>query len=173
MITADDLHKICPLSSLATLTPFVDPLNETMREFDISTPEREAMFLAQVAHESGGFHYVRELASGAAYEGRADLGNTEAGDGVRFKGRGLIQITGRSNYDACGAALGVDLIGNPDLLAGTGLAARSAGWFWSTKHLNDLADKGDFLTVTKRINGGTTGYADRQAYYQRAQTVIT
>lgn len=172
MITADDLKAICPTTKLAVLALYVDALNDAMQEFDISTPDREAMFLAQIAHESGGFHYVKELASGSAYEGRSDLGNVEAGDGVAFKGRGLIQITGRANYRSLSDALGIDCVNEPDLLELPTNAARSAGWFWSTHGLNALADKGDFYRITRRINGGLTGYAERQAYLNRAMRVI-
>lgn len=173
MITAEDLKAICPTTKLSTLALYVEPLNDAMREFNIDTPEREAMFLAQIAHESGGFHYVKELASGQAYEGRSDLGNASVGDGVRYKGRGLIQITGRANYQACGDALGCDLIDSPDRLCDPDMAARSAGWFWGTHGLNDLADRGDFLRVTKRINGGSNGYAERLQYLNRAQRVLS
>ncbi len=172
MITLDDLHKICPTTKQARLDLFVEPMNAAMTEFEINNPSRETAFLAQVAHESGAFNYVRELASGEAYEGRADLGNTEPGDGVRFKGRGLIQITGRANYRLCGDALGVDLVSEPDALERPDLAARSAGWFWKTHGLNELADLGDFVRITKRINGGTNGLADRLAYFERAQQVL-
>jgi putative chitinase len=145
-----------------------------MSEFSIdSNVERETHFLAQVAHESGGFNYVREIASGAAYEGRADLGNTEPGDGTLFRGRGLIQITGRANYRACGDALGVDLVAEPDLLESPVLAARSAGWFWETHGLNEMADRGDIRGITKRINGGLNGYQDRLAYLESAQRRLT
>ena len=170
MITLDDLHAICAGASTGRLAVFVDPLNATMTEFEISAnPARETHFLAQIAHESGGFHYVRELASGDAYEGRSDLGNTEAGDGRKFKGRGLIQITGRANYRECGAALGVDLEANPELLESPENACRSAGWFWDKHHLNDLADRGDIRGITKRINGGLNGYQDRLSYLELAQ----
>jgi putative chitinase len=172
MLSLDELKKICPKTKTEKLAIYIEPLRQTMIEFEINTPEREAMFLAQVCHESGGFNYVREIASGQAYEGRADLGNTNAGDGVRYKGRGLIQITGRANYKACGDALGLDLIERPELLEQPDNATRSAGWFWNSRRLNVLADKGDFLLVTKRINGGTTGFADRMAYYQRATEVL-
>jgi len=145
-----------------------------MKEFEIDqTGPREAMFIAQLCHESGGFRYVEELASGEAYEGRKDLGNTEEGDGVRFKGRGLIQITGRENYRACGDALGVDLLSDPPLLERPDLACRSAAWFWHKRGLNELADKGDFRTITKRINGGLNGWADRLAFYEKAQEVLS
>ena len=172
MVTLGELQRICPTTRTQILAQYVEPLNAAMVEFDINTPEREAMFLAQVAHESGGFNYVRELASGEAYEGRKDLGNTEAGDGVKYKGRGLIQITGKANYRDCGAALGCDFVAEPASLERADFAARSAAWFWSTRKLNEIADRGDFLLVTKRINGGTNGFADRQAYYKRASEVL-
>ena len=172
MITLDELRRICPLSKPTTLDLYVEPLNAAMNEFEINNVARETMFLAQVAHESGGFHYVQEIASGAAYEGRADLGNIEPGDGVRFKGRGLIQITGRANYDSCGQALSLPLLDSPELLEQPVNAARSAGWFWQTHGLNQIADVGDFVHITKRINGGTNGLADRQAYLARAQSAL-
>ena len=143
-----------------------------MDEFEINTVERQSMFLAQIAHESGGLRYVRELATGEAYDGRLDLGNTEPGDGARYKGRGLIQITGRANYRDCGSALGVDLIGNPELLESPEFACRSAAWFWKNHGLNELADKGDFKLITKRINGGYNGMADRETYLAKAQEVL-
>lgn len=175
MITVTDLKSICPLTKSETLAKYVEPLNDAMAEYDINNPEREAMFLAQVAHESGGFHYVRELATGGAYEGRVDLGNTQPGDGIRYKGRGLIQITGRANYKSCGDALGENLIDMPELLEQPELACRSAAWFWSTKKLNEIADQDTleaFIKITKRVNGGTNGLADRQAYLVRAQAVL-
>ena len=170
MITLDDLRHICQTTRSGRLAVFVEPLNEAMREFEIDqNVERETHFLAQIAHESGGFNYVREIASGANYEHRPDLGNTEDGDGVRFKGRGLIQITGRSNYVSCGAALGLDLIANPELLETPENASRSSGWFWQSHGLNALADNGDARAITKRINGGLNGYQERLAYLERAK----
>ncbi len=170
MITLDDLRAICKHTKASVLEKFVEPLNDAMAEYEINAnPARETHFLAQVAHESGGFNYVREIASGAAYEGRSDLGNTEPGDGVRFKGRGLIQITGRANYKACGESLGLDLEANPELLESPANAAASAGWFWHSRGLNTIADRGDILAITKRINGGTNGLRDRQAYLAIAQ----
>ena len=168
MITEDKLKRIVPFAKHTDL--IIEPLNDSMRTYCIQdTPIREAMFIAQVAHESGSFRYVQEIASGAAYEGRADLGNTEPGDGTRFKGRGYIQITGRANYKSCGEALGLDLVQHPDLLETIPNACRSAAWFWYMKGLNQIADKGDFLTVTKRINGSTNGYKDRLEFYERAK----
>jgi putative chitinase len=171
VITVDQLKKILPLSGRRAAT-FCQPLNDAMQEFDINTPARQASFIAQVGHESGQFVYVREIASGAAYEGRKDLGNTHPGDGVRYKGRGLLQITGRDNYIACGHALGLDLLANPELLEAPVNAARSAAWFWRMHGLNQLADAGDQVRVTKRINGGTNGLAERLAYFDVAAKVL-
>ncbi|MDB5937555.1 MAG: chitinase [Massilia sp.] len=171
MISLDQLKRILPLSGRRAGT-FCQPLNEAMQEFGIDTPARQASFIAQVGHESGQFIYVRELASGSAYEGRKDLGNTHPGDGVRYKGRGLIQVTGRDNYADCGDALSLDLLANPELLELPVNAARSAAWFWKTHGLNELADAGDQRAVCKRVNGGYNGLAERLAFFEVAQRVI-
>jgi len=163
--------QIMPLAGRRA-TLFLAPLNAAMAEFGIDTPLRQAAFLAQAGHESGQLRHVRELASGAAYEGRADLGNVIAGDGVRFKGRGLLQVTGRANYAACGAVLGLDLLAAPQLLEQAAAACRSAGWFWQSRGLNRLADAGDQERVTRRINGGVNGLAERLALYQAARKVL-
>ena len=120
-------------------------------------------FLAQLAHESGNFKYMEEIASGAAYEGRKDLGNTQAGDGKRFKGRGPIQLTGRANYRRYGQQLGIDFENNPAIVAIPSVGLLVACKFWSDNGLNELADKDDVVSITKRINGGTNGLADRKA----------
>ncbi|WP_212590530.1 glycoside hydrolase family 19 protein [Williamwhitmania taraxaci] len=145
-----------------------------MANFEISTPLRIRHFIAQLAHESGSFQYVREIASGNAYEGRKDLGNVNAGDGVKFKGRGLIQITGRANYEKCSLALFGDrrLLDNPELLELPDNAVKSAAWFWQSHGLNALADKDDIRAITKRINGGYNGLVDRMAFYDIAKTSI-
>lgn len=171
MITAAQLRSIMPNAGIRA-DKFAGPLGVAMAEFGIDTPIRQAAFLAQIGHESGQLIYVRELASGEAYEGRKDLGNTYPGDGVRYKGRGLVQITGRVNYMACGDALGIDLLSQPQLLEETTNACRSAAWFWHKSGLNALADKGDTKAITKRINGGLNGYADRLALYNRAASVL-
>jgi putative chitinase len=171
-MTPEDLLKIMPFAK-PHIAAFFSPLVDAMEEFEINTPARQAAFLAQIGHESGQLRYVRELASGIAYEGRADLGNAQPGDGVRFKGRGLIQITGRTNYAKCGEALGLDLVGQPNLLEDPVNACRSAGWFWKTHGLNELADASDFIRITRRINGGTNGLADRQALLERAVGVLS
>ena len=179
-MTLDQLRAVMPNSGKRAEV-FLVPLNAAMEEFEINTPVRQAAFLAQIAHESGSLRYVRELASGAAYDtGRLAecLGNTpeDDDDGERYRGRGLIQITGTSNYSACSAALYGDsqhLLEHPELLELPDAAARSAAWFWWSRGLNDLADVGDFLKVTKRINGGTNGLEDRLAHWERAKKVLT
>lgn len=124
-------------------------------------------FLAQLAHESGNFRYMEEIASGTAYEGRADLGNTQAGDGIRYKGRGPIQLTGRTNYRKYGQALGLDFETNPAMVALPSVGLLVACKFWADNGLNELADKDDVLTITKRINGGTNGLVDRKSQLER------
>lgn len=173
MISITELRRIMPAATTDNLEKYYDPLLDAMREFEIDTPPRAAAFLAQVGHESGSLRYVRELASGEAYEGRQDLGNTQPGDGVRYKGRGLLQVTGRGAYEMCGNALGIDLVGSPEILEQPVPACRSAGWVWTPfKKLNAFADKGDFLSITKRINGGTNGWKDRVSFYERAKEVL-
>lgn len=171
-LTLEQLKKIYVHAPEARLLKWLPFLNETLEEFEINTPQRIRMFLAQIGHESAELHYVRELASGEAYEGRADLGNTEPGDGVRYKGRGILQVTGRKNYTSCGQALGLPLVENPALLEEPRNAARSAGWFWKTNNLNALCDLGLFKKLTKKINGGLNGYPHRYQLYQLAFNVI-
>lgn len=172
MTTLEQLNAIYKEGSNLRNALFLPFLNQTMLEAQITTPQRIQMFLAQVGHESGQLRYVEELASGQAYEGRSDLGNSHPGDGVKYKGRGLIQVTGRDNYIACGLALDLPLLDSPELLKEPENAARSAGWFWTYKQLNSYCDRGDFIGLTKRINGGTNGLPDRQMLYERARLVI-
>lgn len=171
MISLEELNRIMPFARHRA-DAAVEPLNETMRRYGIDNILRQSAFLAQVAHESGELRYTEEIASGEAYEDRIDLGNTELGDGKRYKGRGYFQITGRANYKACGEDLELDLINHPELLETTANAALSAGWFWDKKHLNELADKPDFVLICKRINGGLNGYKSRLDYYERAKQVL-
>jgi putative chitinase len=171
---------------------WVEPLNETFEKYEINTPKRQACFIGQCMHESGGFKLLRENLNYSAkglvatwpsrfpneeyaeeyarkperiankvYSGR--MGNTEDGDGAKYIGRGLIQLTGKDNYKAVTEALGTDFIGQPQLLEEPRYAALSAGWYWNRKQLNQLADAGDIETMTKRINGGSIGIADRKA----------
>lgn len=172
MITAEQLKKIVPTASQANIAKFIGPLNDTMAKYSINTPLRMAAFIAQVAHESGSFMYVKELASGSAYEGRKDLGNVHTGDGVKFKGRGLIQITGYTNYSSVAKAFGIDCLNKPELLEQPAMAAMTAGWFWNQRQLNILADVQNFELITKKINGGLNGYADRCKFYSTAKQVL-
>jgi putative chitinase len=172
MMTEQELKACLPFALTANIKKFLTPLNLAMDKYEINTPKRRAAFLAQLAHESGSLKYVREIASGEAYEGRKDLGNVQPGDGVRFKGRGLIQITGRTNYEALGVALNFDFIKEPEKLELPGAAALSAGWFWYKTKLNELADKDDFKKITKKINGGYNGLKDRADHWYRCQKAL-
>lgn len=180
-ITAQQLLQILPDAG-RNAGVFVPGLNAAMGKYAIITRLRMAAFIAQIGHESGQLRYVREL-GGEAYLAKYDtgslakrLGNTpEAdGDGQKYRGRGLIQITGHYNYEACSEALFGDsrLLNTPELLEQPVYAAMSAGWFWQGRGLNSLADKGDFLGITKRINGGTRGQVDREVLYKRALKVL-
>ena len=156
----------------ATLREYLPHLNAAMARADLTSDARKAAFLAQLGHESDGFNTLEEYASGAQYEGRRDLGNVHPGDGRRFKGRGPIQITGRTNYASYGAALGVDLIENPELAATPEVGFQVAAEFWDRQGLNRFADRGRFDTITRRINGGQNGRADRRSRWRRAQRVL-
>ncbi|GAA7757495.1 chitinase [Cupriavidus sp. SHE] len=175
LITAAQLRKIMPMAG-ARADVFAPYLSACMLQFEISTPTRSAAFLAQVGHESGQLRLLREIwgptPAQIRYEGRADLGNTEPGDGKRYMGRGLIQITGRKNYLLCGFDLHLDLIAHPELLEQAEHAAASAGWYWHTHNLNRFADAGDFVGLTRAINGGTNGIADRRALWNTAKQVL-
>jgi predicted chitinase len=171
-LTTEHLKSImptCPQSRLILCTPYI---NNAIVEADISTKLRAAAFLAQIAEESCELRYMEEIASGSQYEGRKDLGNTQPGDGVRYKGRSCIQITGRANYSKYGKILNVDLISNPELAATPEVGFRIACAYWNDHHLNDFADKGDIITITKRINGGVNGLDKRKAYYSKALSVL-
>ncbi|MFE8599834.1 glycoside hydrolase family 19 protein [Archangium violaceum] len=172
LLTLEQLRAIMPRLALARAEELLPHLMAAMAEAGITTPRRKAAFLAQLAHESAEFRYFEELASGDAYEGRRDLGNTQPGDGRRYKGRGPIQLTGRNNYRDAGKDLGVDLESKPELAATPAIGFRTAAWFWRTRELNELADAGNFDAITKRINGGYNGKADRDAYHVRAQAAL-
>lgn len=156
---------------------YIDALNEVMAKYKINTPLRMAHFLAQVAHESGELRYNEELASGAAYDtGKKAiaLGNTPQadGDGQRYKGRGLIQLTGRANYAAFAKATGCDCVNHPELVAQIPWCVETAGWYWNSRNINAAADIDAFVTVTRLINGGTNGKASRKTYLNRAKKVF-
>ena len=174
-ITQQQLLQILPNAG-PVAGVFVPVLNAAMVHYQIIGPKREAAFIAQIGHESGQLKYVKEIwgptVAQAKYEGRKELGNTVAGDGSKYRGRGLIQITGRANYMTCGEALGLDLINHPELLEKPQHACMSAAWFWASRGLNTLADAGQFDQITQRINGGQNGAADRQTLYTRALKVL-
>lgn len=181
MIDDAQLRKIMPALAAAKRQLYLPHLNAAMRTSGIGTTMlRTAAFVAQLAHESGEFRWMEEIwgptPAQLRYEPPNDLaqrlGNTEPGDGKRFKGRGPIQITGRFNYAKYGTLLGRDLVAEPTLAAAPELAFATAGLFWQTNGLNELADGEDFVKITRRINGGTNGLADRQMYYARAKTVL-
>jgi putative chitinase len=157
-------------------TTFLPFLEDAMHEFSIDTPARQAAFLAQVGHESGGLHWLVELwgptDTQRRYETRYDLGNVAPGDGFKYRGRGLLQTTGRANYDKTGQALGMDLIAEPEKLGEPGPACRSAGWYWKSHGCNELADAGKFEQITRVINGGLNGYAERLGLWARAKTAL-
>ena len=180
---------------------WLEPLQETFEKYQINTPKRQACFIGQCMHESGGFKFVKENLNYSAkalmatwpsrfpdmdiaekyerqpekiankvYSGR--MGNTEDGDGAKFIGRGLIQLTGKDNYKAFGEAIGEDLVANPQLVEQPRYAALSAGWFWNKRGLNALADAMDITTLTVRINGGKIGIEDRIAKINKALDIL-
>ena len=179
---------------------WLEPLNETFEKYDINTPKRQACFIGQCMHESGGFKILQEnlnysaaalmrtwpsrfpdLDTADKYAHNPELiaskvyagrmGNTTPEDAGKYIGRGLIQLTGKENYANCGVGIGVDLLGHPDWLATPKYAALSAGWFWNKKGLNALVD--DIETMTKRINGGTIGLDDRKAKINMALNALS
>lgn len=178
LITVEQLLKIAgPDGHKEHLRELAPAVNQCLEKYQINTPLRIAHFLAQVMHESGGFHYLREIwgptDAQSGYEGREDLGNTQPGDGKRFMGRGLIQLTGRANYTRLTQAMNVDFLSKPQLLEQSPYAVLSSGWFWHVeKNLNPIADRDDAKTITRRINGGLNGYDDRLEYLHRAKSVL-
>jgi putative chitinase len=169
------------LAEFQAMSPGIDPevartylphLNASMLQANITTDARKAAYVAQLGHESDGFNTLEEYASGADYEGRGDLGNTQKGDGKRFKGRGPIQITGRANYREYGQAIGVDLIQNPEVAATPEVGFQLAAEYWKRKDLNRYADRGEFDTVTQKINGGQNGRTDRRRRWGAAKSAL-
>ena len=180
MLTEAQLAQIMPMLPQAKLLLYLPPLNLAMQACEVNTMLRTAAFIAQLAHESGEFRWMEEIWGPTDAQRRyeppnalaAKLGNTQAGDGKRFKGRGPIQITGRFNYVKYGGLLGIDLAADPARAATPEVAFATAGLFWKANGLNQLADAQQFVTITRRINGGTNGLADRQKYYATAQAVL-
>ena len=155
---------------------FLQGLKATAKRYNIDTPLRLAHFLAQILHESGGLRYVEEIwgptPAQSRYEGRNSLGNLQPGDGHRFRGRGLVQLTGRTNYEAYGADRGIDFTENPDLVSTPQYATDVAGWFWDKKKLNRWADEDNVEMVTRRVNGGLNGFEDRKHYLRIAKDIL-
>lgn len=173
MITDDELRQVMPNCATAKRADYLPFIQQAMQEFEITSYWRETAFVAQLAHESAELRYMEEIASGAAYEGRKDLGNTQPGDGKRYKGRGPIQLTGRANYEKYGGLLGLDLINDPAIAATKEVGFRIAGLFWKSHGLNELADQQQFKAITKSINGGYNGLDDRTKYYERAKKILS
>ena len=200
-ITVEILAACLPQAKHDRLEMFCEGVNETFEHFDISTPPRMAMFLAQTAHESANFSEVEENLNYAAkalmafwpkrfagvddqyarhpeqianraYCDRMGNGSEASGEGYAYRGRGLIQLTGKDNYRHCGTALGIDLLSNPDLVSHNPVAVLSAGWFWDTRKLNTVSDTGDVERATKLINGGTIGLKERTEHFQHILQVL-
>ncbi len=177
IITPDTLRRISPHVTVQRANTYAKLLNDCMQSLGLTeTKSRMAMFLAQILHESGHLRYTEEIASGEEYERRTDIGNTsiDDGDGPRYKGRGLLQITGRANYEQMGRAMGLDLINHPEMLATPANAVLSACTWWSLRgaKINPLADAGKIQAVTKIINGGLNGIVERENLYKRAMQVL-
>jgi putative chitinase len=203
LVTFDQLNDFFEDTSEDIIEKFVEPLNDVMEFYEINNPKRISMFLAQVGHESGGLRTIKENLNYSAdglkrvfpkyfrdvnpadyakkpekianrvYGGRMGNGPESTGDGYRYCGRGLIQLTGKSNYEAFAADMGWPLAEATEWLSTEEGAAWSAGWFWDSRELNQWADKGDILTVTKKINGGTIGLEDRKSHYEAALEIFS
>lgn len=158
----------------ATVEKHYEALNKTLEDYKINTPLRIQHFMAQIGHESCGLRYTEEIASGKAYEGRADLGNIYEGDGRKFKGRSPLQLTGRANYTEYFRFIGrPELIETPEILStDMELMWGATAWYWKTRNLNKWCDRDDIMGVTLRVNGGYNGLADRKQYLARANAVI-
>lgn len=172
MLTRQMIKQIAPNSKEEIIGPLVVYLNLHMPKYEVNNYLRVCHFLAQAAHEAASFRTLEEYASGAAYEGRKDLGNVKAGDGVRYKGRGIFQLTGRANYRTIGAKIGMDLENNPELAESPEVSVLTALEYWKSRDLNRFADRDDVESITRRINGGLNGFEDRKRYLSKAKTVI-
>lgn len=202
MIALVQLQKIFPKTTVETLSKYVEPLIKVFKTYEINTPLRQAHFLAQIGHESGGFNFTKEnlnysadallkvfpkyfnadsaasharnpqMIANRVYSNRMGNGDVVSNDGFNYRGRGLIQLTGKTNYTAFGKAVGLDLTKVVPYLETPEGAAMSAGWFWDTNKLNAKADADNIQSVTKTINGGTNGMDDRMAILARAKAAL-
>lgn len=171
-LNKDSLMAVMAMGVESTIKLYLNLLKTALPKYQVNTPLRIAHFLAQIGHESMSFVYTQEIASGAAYEGRKDLGNIKKGDGVRFKGRGLLQLTGRDNYGSYGKYIKKDLLklGNEQIIATTPKYALDVSlWFWGNRKLNKYADNDNLKAITRRVNGGYNGLSDRDLYLKRAK----
>lgn len=171
-MTLEQLKQIASSAAHDRVELFFPYISKYMKMFEIIGRLREAAFIAQILWESGNLRYTKEIASGIAYEGRKDLGNNDKGDGVKYKGRGLIQITGEANYKGLSIAFGEDFISFPELLELPKDATKSAAWWFLNHGLNKLADESNFRLITKRINGGYNGLAGRTLLYEKALSIL-
>lgn len=178
-VTADVLRAVAPRlygaaakSQSQIIEAIAGDFTSILGEYAINTDLRVAHFLAQIIHESAGLQTTEEFASGAAYEGRVDLGNTVRGDGKRYKGRGVLQLTGRANYRRYGKILGLDLEGEPHIAAEPLVSLRIACVYWRDRQINPLCDADDLVGVTRKVNGGTNGLADRGRYLVKAKAAL-
>lgn len=172
MITKTMIKAIAPNSKDEIVNPMVEYLNKYMPTYEVNTYLRVCHFLAQAAHESASFRTLEEYADGSAYEGRKDLGNVNRGDGKRYKGRGIFQLTGRSNYRTFGSKIKKDIEINPALAATPEVSVLTALEYWKSRGLSTFADKDDVETITRRINGGLNGFDDRKKYLAVAKKII-
>jgi putative chitinase len=172
MITREMIKAIAPNSKNEIIDPLVIYLNKYMPKYEVNNYLRVCHFLAQAAHEAASFRTLEEYASGAAYEGRRDLGNTQRGDGVRYKGRGIFQLTGRANYRDIGKKIGMDLENNPELAESPEVSVLTALEYWKSRNLNKWADEDNVERITRLINGGLNGFEDRKKYLARCKQVI-
>lgn len=176
MVITLEMFAKCTGANIDRANVFYTLMIAAMDEYGIDTPIRQAAFLSQVGEESGGLHWMSEIwgptPAQLHYEFDKDLGNTQAGDGERFKGRGLIETTGRYNYGVISKELGVDFITNPEKLALPEYAVKSACSFWRKHSLNALADKEDIHGITMKVNGGLNGYAKRVELFAIAKSVL-
>jgi putative chitinase len=179
MIDAETLAT-CTGATPSRAAAWTLPISSAMDQYQIDSPARQAAFLSQIGHESGGLNWTAELWGPTAQQLKyeppselaAELGNTDKGDGSLFRGRGLIMITGRANYTTVADALCLDCLNNPAMLAAPEWAAMSAAWWWSMHGLNALADAGNFQQITRVINGGLTGEADRERLWGDAKQAL-